>query len=74
MLRAQLLGTFRDRGGTVLQQLCGVMVDLSLTNAVDYDGQNTVFTVNKVWIALDCYLSVNPGQIQTQLAGGMVHG
>ena len=51
-----------------------VMVDLSLTNAVDYEGQNTVFTVNKVWIALDCYLSVNPGQIQTQLAGGMVHG
>ena len=51
-----------------------VMVDLSLTNAVDYDGQNTVFLVNKVWIALDCYLAVNPGQIQQQLAGGMVHG
>jgi isoquinoline 1-oxidoreductase beta subunit len=51
-----------------------VMVDLSLTNAVDYDGQPSLFTVNKVWIALDCYLAVNPGQIQAQLVGGMVHG
>jgi isoquinoline 1-oxidoreductase beta subunit len=51
-----------------------VMVDLSLTNAVDYDGQASLFTVNNVYIALDCYLAVNPGQIQQQLEGGMVHG
>ena len=51
-----------------------VMVDLSLTNAVDYDGQPSLFTVNSVYTALDCYLSVNPGQINAQLVGGMVHG
>lgn len=51
-----------------------MIVDVSLTNAVDYDGQASLFTVNNVWIALDCYLAVNPGQINTQLIGGMVHG
>jgi isoquinoline 1-oxidoreductase beta subunit len=51
-----------------------VMVDLSLTNAIDYDGQASLFTINNVYIALDCYLSVNPGQINAQLVGGMVHG
>lgn len=30
--------------------------------------------VNRVWIALDCYVGVNPGQIEAQLTGGMVHG
>jgi isoquinoline 1-oxidoreductase beta subunit len=50
------------------------VVDLSLAAGLDYDGQPKLFTVNTVYIALDCYLAVNPGQIQTQLAGGMVHG
>jgi isoquinoline 1-oxidoreductase beta subunit len=31
-------------------------------------------TVNNVWVALDCYLSVNPGGIQAQLMGGIAHG
>ena len=30
--------------------------------------------MNRVSIALDCYLAVNPGSIEHQLAGGMVHG
>jgi isoquinoline 1-oxidoreductase beta subunit len=51
-----------------------VMVDLSLTNNTDYDGQASEFVINNVYIALDCYLAVNPGQIQQQLEGGMVHG
>jgi isoquinoline 1-oxidoreductase beta subunit len=50
------------------------VVDLSLEAGNGYDGQPYVFKVNTVYIALDCYLAVNPGQIQTQLAGGMVHG
>jgi isoquinoline 1-oxidoreductase beta subunit len=50
------------------------VVDLSLNPGNDPDGQPALFNVNKVYIALDCYLSVNPGQIQTQLTGGMVHG
>jgi len=50
------------------------VVDLSLAAGLDYDGQPKLFKINTVYIALDCYLAVNPGQIQTQLAGGMVHG
>jgi isoquinoline 1-oxidoreductase beta subunit len=50
------------------------IVDVSLNAGTGYDGQPNVFNVNNVWIALDCYLSVNPGQIQAQLTGGMVHG
>jgi isoquinoline 1-oxidoreductase beta subunit len=50
------------------------VVDLSLASGNGYDGQPSVFKVNTVYIALDCYLTVNPGQVQTQLIGGMVHG
>ena len=34
----------------------------------------TGLRVNRVSIALDCYLAVNPGSIEHQLTGGMVHG
>jgi isoquinoline 1-oxidoreductase beta subunit len=50
------------------------VVDVSLVSGNGYDGQPAVFKVNNVWIALDCYLSVNPGQLQAQMVGGMVHG
>jgi isoquinoline 1-oxidoreductase beta subunit len=59
---------------TYANSYVAMIADISLTNAVDYDGQASLFTVNNVWIAADCYLAVNPGQVQTQLAGGMVHG
>ena len=35
---------------------------------------STSLKVNRVSIALDCYLAVNPGSIEAQLVGGMVHG
>lgn len=50
------------------------VVDISLVSGDGYDGQPSLFKLNNVYIALDCYLSVNPGQIQAQLTGGMVHG
>jgi isoquinoline 1-oxidoreductase subunit beta len=50
------------------------VVDISLVPGNGYDGQPNVFKVNNIYIALDCYLSVNPGQINAQLTGGMVHG
>jgi isoquinoline 1-oxidoreductase beta subunit len=50
------------------------VVDISLVSGNGYDGQPSLFKVNNVYIALDCYLSVNPGQINAQLTGGMVHG
>jgi isoquinoline 1-oxidoreductase beta subunit len=35
---------------------------------------STGLRVNRVFIAMDCYVAVNPGQIEAQLTGGMVHG
>ena len=33
-----------------------------------------LFQRDQVAVALDCYCSVNPGQVEAQLVGGMVHG
>jgi isoquinoline 1-oxidoreductase beta subunit len=30
--------------------------------------------VNKVAVAIDCYLAVNPGSVEAQITGGVVHG
>ena len=35
---------------------------------------STSLKVNRVAVAIDCYLAVNPGQIEAQLTGGVVHG
>jgi isoquinoline 1-oxidoreductase beta subunit len=35
---------------------------------------STGLRVNNVWVAMDCYIAVNPGQIEAQLTGGVVHG
>jgi isoquinoline 1-oxidoreductase beta subunit len=50
------------------------VADVSLASGNGNDGHPNVFKVNAVYIALDCYLAVNPGQIQQQLAGGVAHG
>jgi len=50
------------------------VADVSLATGNGLDGHPNLFQVNAVYIALDCYLAVNPGQIQTQLAGGVAHG
>jgi len=59
---------------TYANSIVAQVVDISLVQGNGYDGQPIVFQVNNVWTALDCYLSVNPGQLQAQLVGGMVHG
>ncbi len=53
--------------GTAFNSIVAEVVEISNVTA-------TGFTVNKVSIAMDCYLAVNPGQIEAQLTGGMVHG
>jgi isoquinoline 1-oxidoreductase beta subunit len=59
---------------TYASSIVAQVVDVSLVSGNGYDGQPIVFQVNNVWTALDCYLNVNPGQLQAQLVGGMVHG
>jgi isoquinoline 1-oxidoreductase beta subunit len=45
-----------------------------VAEVVEIATSSTGFTVVKLSIALDCYLAVNPGSIDAQLTGGMVHG
>jgi isoquinoline 1-oxidoreductase beta subunit len=59
---------------TYANSIVAQVVDVSLVSGNGYDGQPILFQVNNVWMALDCYLNVNPGQLQAQLVGGMVHG
>jgi isoquinoline 1-oxidoreductase beta subunit len=35
---------------------------------------STSIKVEKVSVAIDCYLSVNPGSVEAQITGGVVHG
>lgn len=35
---------------------------------------STGLTVNRVWLAIDPYIHVNPGQVEAQMQGGIVHG
>ena len=53
--------------GTAFNSIVAQVVEISSVTA-------TGFRVAKVSIALDSYLTVNPGQVDAQLAGGMVHG
>ena len=60
----------RARGiaiGTAFNSIVAEVVEISAATS-------TSLKVNRVSIALDCYLAVNPGQIESQLTGGVVHG
>jgi isoquinoline 1-oxidoreductase beta subunit len=60
----------RARGiaiGTAFNSIVAEVVEISSVTL-------TTLRVNRVSIALDSYLTVNPGQVETQLIGGMVHG
>jgi isoquinoline 1-oxidoreductase beta subunit len=34
----------------------------------------TSFSVPRVWLAVDSYLTVNPAQVEAQMIGGVIHG
>jgi isoquinoline 1-oxidoreductase subunit beta len=60
----------RARGiaiGTAFNSIVAEVVEISSVTA-------TGLRVNRVSCAIDCYLAVNPGGIQAQLQGGIVHG
>lgn len=60
----------RARGiaiGTAFGSIVAEVVEISSVTS-------TSVRVNRVSCALDCYLHVNPGQVQAQLQGGIVHG
>jgi isoquinoline 1-oxidoreductase beta subunit len=64
------LSSGRARGiaiGTAFNSIVAEVVEIS-------SATSTSVRVNRVSIALDSYLTVNPGQVEAQLIGGMVHG
>lgn len=60
----------RARGiaiGAAFNSIVAEVVEVSNATA-------TGLTVNRVWVAIDPYLNVNPGQVEAQMQGGVVHG
>jgi isoquinoline 1-oxidoreductase beta subunit len=60
----------RARGiaiGTAFNSIVAQVVEVSNVTA-------TSVRVNRVSLAIDCYIPVNPGQIEAQMQGGIVHG
>ncbi|WP_395703527.1 molybdopterin cofactor-binding domain-containing protein [Aquabacterium sp.] len=52
--------------GTAFNSIVAEVVEVSKTST----GQ---VRVNKVAVAIDCYLAVSPGQVEAQIVGGVVH-
>jgi isoquinoline 1-oxidoreductase subunit beta len=64
------LAAGRARGiaiGTAFNSIVAEVVEIS-------GATTTSVKVSRVSIAIDCYMAVNPGSIEAQLSGGMVHG
>jgi isoquinoline 1-oxidoreductase beta subunit len=53
--------------GSAFNSICAAVVEVSGTSA-------TAFTIKRVSVVLDAYLTVNPANVEAQLAGGVVHG
>jgi isoquinoline 1-oxidoreductase beta subunit len=61
-------GTARGMAiGTAFNSICAAVVEVSGTSV-------TSFTVKRVSVVLDAYLTVNPGNVESQLSGGVAHG
>ncbi|MGE5338155.1 MAG: molybdopterin cofactor-binding domain-containing protein [Gemmatimonadota bacterium] len=62
--------TGRARGiaiGAAFNSIVAQVVEIS-------SATSTSVRVNRVWVAIDCYLTVNPGSVEAQIIGGVVHG
>lgn len=60
----------RARGiaiGTAFNSIVAQVAEVSNVTA-------TGLTLNRVWLAFDPYIHVNPGQVEAQMQGGIVHG
>jgi len=59
----------RARGiaiGAAFNSIVAEVVEISAATS-------TSVKINRVSVAIDCYLVVNPGQVEAQLVGGVVH-
>ena len=52
--------------GAAFNSIVAMVVEVSGTSL-------TAFKVTRVWLAIDCYLAVNPLNVEAQMIGGVVH-
>ncbi len=63
------------RAGTARGVAIGPAFNSVVAMVVEVSGTSlTSFKVTRVWLAIDCYLTVNPRNVEAQMIGGVVHG
>ena len=61
-------------GGTARGVAIGSAFNSTVAMVVEISGTSAAsFKVKRVWLAIDCYLAVNPLNVEAQLIGGVVH-
>ncbi|MFN7939640.1 MAG: molybdopterin cofactor-binding domain-containing protein [Bryobacteraceae bacterium] len=61
-------GVFRGIAiGTAFDSIVAQVVEISSVTS-------TGFRIGRISLAIDCYVPVNPGQIEAQMQGGIIHG
>jgi isoquinoline 1-oxidoreductase beta subunit len=62
------------RGGTARGIAIGTAFNSIVAQVVEVSSNNGGPRVTRVWVAIDSYLTVNPGSVEAQIVGGVVHG
>jgi isoquinoline 1-oxidoreductase beta subunit len=62
------------RRGTARGIAIGTAFNSIVAQVVEVTSSNGGPRVSRVWVAIDSYLTVNPGQVEAQIVGGVVHG
>lgn len=62
------------RSGTARGIAIGSAFNSIVAQVVEVSNTSSGLRVNRVWVAIDSYLTVNPGSVEAQIVGGVVHG
>jgi isoquinoline 1-oxidoreductase beta subunit len=52
----------------------GTAFNTIVAQVVEVSNTSSGLRVHRVWVAVDSYLTVNPGSVEAQIVGGVVHG
>ncbi|MEY4372924.1 MAG: hypothetical protein RL219_1693 [Actinomycetota bacterium] len=68
----------RARGiaiGAAFNSIVAQVVEAHINTTTSSTGVVTkTIAIDRVWVAIDSYLAVNPGQVEHQIIGGVIHG
>ena len=62
------------RAGTARGIAIGTAFNSIVAQVVEVSSSNGGPRVTRVWVVIDSYLAVNPGSVEAQIVGGVVHG